>query len=147
MLRKYVMASVFCLALPIGANASCNGHELAAEMTRYGITAEVTAEQDTYDKVKMWRDGDGTNVYVDKSDGDLIFREWYGSSYAPNLRKANDINMQYKFVKAAIDDDGDLQVSYYVANFEEGCSSFVRSHAQTWWNLEEAVEEFLEKAL
>lgn len=138
------LALVFLIsfAFSTASNANCTGIQVMADLQRYGIAAELIEDGEEWDKIEIFRDGDGTWVYVE-DDGDLIFREWYTKGWEPSLAKANAINGKYKFVTVFYDKDGDLEVSYFVRNFEKGCSSFARNHARTWWDLEDVVEEYL----
>ena len=147
-LRPYrlVLSFVILCFFSSVSYANCDGTQVVADLQRYGIAAELDTDGDDWDIIKIFRNGDGTTVFVE-SDGDMIFREWYGKSYAPSLEKANRMNNKFKYVTTNIDDDGDFEVSYYVRNFEDGCSSYARNHAMTWWDLEDLVEEFLEDSV
>lgn len=139
---QLALAFLISFAFSTASNANCTGIQVMADLQRYGIAAELIEDGEEWDKIEIFRDGDGTWVYVE-DDGDLIFREWYTKGWEPSLAKANAINGKYKFVTVFYDKDGDLEVSYFVRNFEKGCSSFARNHARTWWDLEDVVEEYL----
>ena len=47
---------------------------------------------------------------------------------SPSLRVANEINETFKFISAHIDQDGDLEVSYYVPHFFSDCPEHVPTH-------------------
>lgn len=140
---QLAIALILNFSFVTASHAVCTGVDILANLQRYGIAAEVIKDNsDTYDLVEIFRDGDGTWIYVEE-DGDMTFREWYGKSFKPSVTKANEINRKFKFVSANFDKDGDLEISYYVRNFENGCTSFARNHARTWWELEDLVEEYL----
>ena len=140
---RLALAFLVSFAFSTVSNANCAGIEVVADLQRYGIAAELITEGEDWDKIRIFRDGLGTTVYVE-ADGHMTFRGWYSKDWKPSLAKANEINDRYKYVVAVFDEDGDLRISYYVRNFEKGCSSFARNHARTWWDIEKVVEGYLE---
>ena len=57
------------------------------------------------------------------------------------------VNDKFKFGQAYVDEDGDMVLSYYVDNYERGCSSYAKEYARTWWSLKDLVTEHLEGEL
>lgn len=139
---KYVFVLVF-LILPQAAFAACNGQDVVNELRRVGISTELDEFDDGIWYLKVWRDGDSTRVYVDADDGDMTFRSWYGEDWQVSLRLANAINDAYRYVQAVIDKDGDMIISYYHNNFDEGCSQHLKEHTRAWWDLEDAIEGYM----
>ena len=145
-LGQFILLCVFSL-MSFQAHARCDGNDVVYTLDRYGISSEV----EDFDKgiwmLKLWKEGRATMLYIDEDDGDMTFRTWYGEAWNPNLRKANDVNDKFKFVQAYIDEDGDMVLSYYVDNFEKGCSSFARDYTRAWWGIKDLINEHLEEGL
>lgn len=148
---KSYMAKLCCIILVMGfishAHARCDGNEIVDDLKRVGIAAEIDDFDNGIWFIKLWKEGLATMIYVDEDDGDLTFRTWYDEDWEPNLRKANRVNDKFKFAQAYIDSDGDMVLSYYVDNYEKGCSSYAKDYARTWWKLKNLVNEHLEEKL
>lgn len=142
----YKVLTIAALTLSTKAMAFCSVTEVERQLSSRGISVEeVETDANTdYGALRLWKDGNATRLYVD-TDGDLTFRTWYDESWSPNLRVANEINETFKFVSAHIDQDGDLEVSYYVPHFFSDCPEHVHQHTRFWWTMVTTVTSHLNK--
>ena len=139
-----VLAAVATFSVSSEAIAFCAVTEVERELSSRGISVEEVETRSTrdYGVLRVWKDGNATRLFVD-NDGDLTFRTWYNESWSPNLRLANDLNDKYKYISAHIDQDGDLELSYYVVNFSSGCPDNIHRHTKFWWTIVSAITDYL----
>ena len=140
-------AAISLIFISFHVNARCDGNRCGHDLDRVGITAEVDDFDDGIWSLGLWKEGRATMLYIDEDDGDLTFRTWYGEAWDPSLRKANRVNEKFRFAQTYVDDDGDMVLSYYVDNYERGCSSYAKDHTRTWWSLKDLVNEYVDGEL
>lgn len=143
--RCFAVISLIFISFHV--NARCDGNDVVYDLDRVGITAEVDDFDDGIWSLKLWKEGRATMLYINEDDGDLTFRTWYGEAWDPSLRKANRVNEKFRFAQTYVDDDGDMVLSYYVDNYERGCSSYAKDHTRTWWSLKDLVNEYMDGEL
>lgn len=153
-LRAALLGLAATLAFPAGAIAqqTITTHDLDGMenlLSGYGsVSRETDNEGDPKFKGRINGKSYTVNYYGCDDNNlncdDIQFVSWFlAADYDATLRSVNTYNEEKRFGKAAIDDDGDIRVTF-VVNLRHGINADTMDDNIDWWRivLKEAEESF-----